>query len=52
MGIRLYIGSAAAKAQGQRLNLCGYRCFTAARRPVKLGQQCNKWEQQRDSGES
>lgn len=35
--IRLYVGGSAAKVRGQRIILTGYRCFTAAHSPVKIG---------------
>lgn len=37
-GVRLYIGGTAAKVRGQRVDMTGYRCFTAAHSPVKIGQ--------------
>src|SRR5262245_29904533 len=37
-GIRLYVGGTTAKVKGQRVDLTGYKCFSAAHSPVKIGQ--------------
>src|SRR5262245_33392611 len=36
-GIRLYVGGSTASVRGERVDLTGYRCFTAAHPPVKIG---------------
>lgn len=37
MGIRFYIGGSAATVGGERIDFSGYRCFTAAHSPKKIG---------------